>query len=145
MTTNKVSGQVAFPVAGEGAYLQFTTEAFEKLESLYGASSEDGYINYIISKLAKASMPVYREVLACVLRDGDPKQFPWDQPIEATNIAILDALYLSLNGRTYEEQLRWNEEQTIKRMKGMQEDPQMAALLRAVSSIRSGSLESEQG
>lgn len=146
MTTNKVSGQVALPAAGEGACLQFTTDSFERLESEYADKAPDGdYINYIVGRLAKCSIPVYRVVLDAILVGGDAKAMPWGCTIESINIPILDALYLALNGRTYEEQIKWNEEQMLKRLSGLEENPQLAELLRGLSLKNAGASGSEQG
>lgn len=145
MTTNKVSGQVALPAAGEGAYLQFTVDAMEKLESLYADKADGDYINYIVGRLAKCSIPVYREVVAITLIGGDAKAMPWGSTLESINIPILDALYLAINGRTYEEQIKWNEEQMLKRLSGLEENPQMAELLRGLSLKNAGASGSEQG
>ncbi len=143
MQTNKASGRVALPMAGEGAYLQFTVEAFEQLESLYAEKAEGDYISYVVGRLAKCSIPVYREVIGMILVGGDPKAMPWGSTIENINIPILDALYLAINGRTYEEQIKWNEEQMAKRLSGIEENPQMAALLKVLSSKSAGELESD--
>lgn len=126
---NRHTGQVALPEAGEGAYIQFTIGALEKLEDAYG----EDYINVIVKGLAKMRVKVYQGVIANTLHGSSNGDVPYGMTWEALNIRILDALHLALYGRTYEEHLEWERKQVESQMEGLSENPKLAAILSFLS------------
>jgi hypothetical protein len=135
---NRHTGEVAFPEAGESVVIQFTVEAFEKLQSAYG----DDYIDIITKGLSKMHVKVYQTTLAATMRNGDVSLMPFGLKYEVINIRILDAMNLAIYGRDYQEQKDWQEEQVLKRLEGAGENPTMAAIL---SLLSAGKQEPEQG
>lgn len=138
---NRQSGEVSFPEAGEGGFLLFDVKAFEVLFAAYG----EEYIERIIKSLAKMDVKTYQTVIAATLRgttnDGGA---PWGLKWMEINVRILDALNLSIYGKTYEEQKEANEQEMLKRLQDVEANPQMAAILQLLSSTSAGKPESEQ-
>jgi hypothetical protein len=124
------AGKVSLPEAGEGAYLQFTMEAYGILETAYG----EDYISVVTKGLARVRKGVYEKVIACTLKGSTNGEISsYGMTIEALNIRILDALNLAVYGRTYEEQQKHDEEMLAKKFKDLEENPQTAAILSMMS------------
>ena len=127
---NRRTGQVFLPEAGEGAYLKFSIKAMELLETAYG----EDWVQHVIKGMSKMNMPVYSNVINSTLLEAEIKDIEaWDLTWEDLNIRILDALNLAIYGKTYEEQQKINEEQMMKRLQGLEENPQTAAILSLMS------------
>jgi len=127
-TANKRRAEVALPEAGEGVFLRFTVDALEALESEFG----EDYLNVIMAGLNKARVKVFRTCVDVALTgapDDAMESFPWDHPLEPFQTKILDALYLSVTGRTFEEQQSHEDELYAEQLEKAQENPRMAAAL----------------
>lgn len=125
---NRRAGQVLLPEAGEGAYFKFSVKAMEMLETAYG----DDWVKEVIAGMSKMRMSVYKNVINSTLVGAheDKKEFEaWDLTWEDVNIRLLDALNLAIYGKTYEEQQKIDEEHMMNRLKGLEENPQTAAIL----------------
>ena len=141
---NRRAGQVQIPGedAPKGSYFQFDLEALERLETKYG----ENYLDIIIKALAKMQTSVYVVVIGATAKGLQDQKAPFGASWEDINIALLDALHLAINGRTYDEQKKFSEEQALERLKrleGMAEDPQTAAALRNLFSQSVGETASD--
>lgn len=132
---NRQTGEVALPEAGEGAVVQFTVKAFEILESAYG----ENYIDLIVKGLAKMRTGIYQTVLAATLQKGDVSLMPFGMIYEDLNIVILDALNLAIYGRIYRDQQEIEEKEMVRRLKGLEENPQLATILSSMSAEKPAS------
>lgn len=121
---NKNRGEVPFPMAGEGAFLRFTVDGLEQLETKYG----EDYITTILKGFSNAQIKVYK---ACVAVAGNNMTvpFPFGKPLEEIMYPLRDALFLTLYGRNFEEQQAVEDELFKKQIEKAQENPRMAAAL----------------
>lgn len=108
---NKLRGQVAFPLAGEGAFVQFSMNDLAALEEIYGEAS---YFEEIDKKINLGGINVIIKCFNIGLKiqvDDEVKKAPvdWDNqpflPVEC-GPAIMDALCQSTVGKTYAEALQ---------------------------------------
>lgn len=141
---SRAEGKVALPEAGEGAYLQFNVAAFEALETAF-ADKED-HIGHIMKSMVQMKTSVFMKVVSAALHNSKNADVPYGLKWEDLTDRIFDALCLAIHGRTNEEQKAYEQEQINKqiadRMRGIEENPQLAALLYSMSA---GQQESDQG
>lgn len=131
--TNKHRGEIALPEAGKGALICVDVNALEVLETEYG----EEYFKIITDGMAKARTSVYRKVIGASLRNGDMDGFPWDIPLVDLQHKVLDSMYVSLFGKTFEEKQAEDEEAKKKEIdetaRMMAENPQMSQVLSLLS------------
>lgn len=141
---SRSEGIVALPEAGEGATIQFTVKSFEQLETVF--ADNDDYISFIMKGMVQMKISVFSKVMAATISGATEKEMPYGLRWEDLTDRVMDALCLAIHGRTSEEQKDVEQEQMAKqvanRLKGIEENPQMAALL---SSMLAGEQEQEQG
>lgn len=127
---NKRRGEVPFPEAGEGAYLQFTIDAMERLNDELG----DDYLSITLNQVANLS-PVrfLRTMVEMTLHDGSIDDYPFGLPMDEVKERVLDAVYLSINGKTTAQFREEAEKAQIdalkKRAELMRSDPEIRNLL----------------
>ncbi|TCU34168.1 hypothetical protein [Rhizobium azibense] len=141
---SRTEGTVALPEAGEGAYLQFTVRSFEILETAF--PDKDDHISFIMKSMVNMKASVFAKVVGATLQNSTNGDIPYGLKWEELTDRIMDALCLSIHGRTGEEQKAFEQEQInkqiIDRLKGIEANPQLAALL---SSMSPGQQEQGQG
>ena len=132
---SRAEGTVALPEAGEGVHLQFTVKAWEQLETAF--SEHEDYIAHMMKGMVQMKISVFAKILSASLQGDSDKEMPYGLKWEELTDRIMDAICLSIHDRTAAEQKAFEQEQMIKqvkdRMKGIEEDPQMAALLSLMS------------
>lgn len=116
---NKSRGEVALPEAGEGAFLRFNVDTLERLEGQYG----EEYLDTVLKGLAKARPSVFKVATAAALQDGSMEEFPWGLSLEALELKLRDAIYLTVHGRSFAEQQKHEEELEAKRWEEIQRNP----------------------
>lgn len=121
---NKHRGEIALPEAGEGAFLRFTVDSLEKLEAKYG----EDYLDDILKGMTKGRVGVFQAVVSVSANEAKAP-FPFGLSLEELQTRIVDALFLFLHGRTYEEQQKHEDEIFQKRMEEAKTNPRMAAAL----------------
>jgi hypothetical protein len=121
---NGSRGEIDFPQAGEGAVLRFTVDSLERLESKYGAE----YLDIVLLGLHRAQVGVFKAVFDVALQNG-ASEFPFESALEALQRPIIDALYLTVYGRTYDEQEAHLDKEYAKQMKAAEKNPRLAAAL----------------
>lgn len=129
---NKTSGQVSLPEAGEGAFLQLDIEALEKIET--ALPGIDDFITHLIKGLSELRPSLYRIAVNAMLRNGDPSALPFGMNWSDLNVKLLDAIHFSIRGKSYDEVKKEHEEQMLKRLEGLQQDPKTAAILESLFS-----------
>jgi hypothetical protein len=138
---SRAEGIVALPEAGEGAVLQFTVKSFEMLEAAY--PDKDDHIGFIMKAMVNMKFSVWAKVIGATLQGSTSGDMPYGLTWEELTDRVFDALCLALHGRTNAEQKQFEQEQINKqieeRLKGIESNPQLAALL---SSLAAGQLES---
>lgn len=134
---NKTKGEVSLPAeAGDGAFLKFTMDALEKLETKYG----EKYFDIIISGLSKARVGVYRDCIE-VAGNKVTGELPFGVSLSDLQIIILNSIFVAIYGRTYEEQKVIEEEEFKRKLEEAEKNPVMAA---ALLSQMSGDQDTEQ-
>lgn len=134
-TANAARGEVALPESfGEGVFISFTVDALERLQSEYG----EDYVEKIVEGTGKSIISVFKTVLSCaVVGDIEIDFNALQGNQDATRVAILDALFLSIHGRTVQEQMEKEEmdriEEIGRQVKRMEEDPRLAEVFRSYS------------
>lgn len=131
---NRHRGEVPLPEAGEGAFLRFDIETLEKLESKYG----EDYIDVILKGLAKVNIKVYQTVVATALKNCTNGDVPYGLSFEELQNRILDGLYMTIHGRTYDQQKAFEEDILQKRAEALSADPRIASLLSSMPPGRPG-------
>jgi len=135
---SRAEGKVALPEAGEGAYLQFTVAAFEALETAF--SDKEDHIGFIMKSMVQMKTSVFRKVIGAALHGSKNAEVPYGLRWEDLTDRVFDAICLAIHGRTNEEQKAHEQElinqQIQNRLKGIEEDPQLAALLYSMSAGR---------
>lgn len=121
---NRERGEVALNEAGDGIVLRFSNEAMERLYSEFG----EEYVDDIIKKLNFANPTVFKVALECMAEVPDGVEFkiddrPWSLSWDALNRKILDAIFLALHKRTYEEHQKHIEETLNKELEEVKENP----------------------
>lgn len=140
---SRAEGKVALPEAGENVYLQFTVEAFEKLEAAF--PKEEDHIAFVMKAMVQMKVSVFAKVLGAALHGETNMVMPYGMKWEELTDRIMDAICLAIHGRTGIEQKAAEQEEMEKklmdRLKGIEENPQLAALLSLMSA---GPREQEQ-
>ncbi len=141
---NRTAGTVALPEAGEGVFIQFDVDAFEQLETAF--EDKEDHIAFIMKGMVQMKVSVFAKVLSASLKGKTDKVIPYGLKWEELTDRIMDAICLALHGRTSAEQKRAEQEEIEKRMidrlKGIEENPQLAA---ALSLMLAGQQEQEPG
>lgn len=128
---NKARSEVALPDAfGKGVFIRFTIDAMERLESEFG----EDFVEVIIDGTGKARASVFRKVIEnAIVGEPEIDIEVLQQHMDETRNVILDALFLTIHGRTVEEQLAKEEADKLagieKSLEKMGQDPQMASAL----------------
>jgi hypothetical protein len=133
---NKTSGRVDLPEAGEGAYLQLDINALEKLETAYPDKEE--FVAHVIKGLAELRPSFYRVATDAMLHGAKADQLPFGLTWMELNVKLLDAIHYAIHGKSYETVRKEHEEKMIARLKGLQEDPEMATALQTLFSQAAG-------
>lgn len=132
---NKARGEVAVPELGDGFFIRFTVDALERLESKYDAN-EKGWLLTVIDGLSGMKMSVIRDCLDNSKADEARPDYEFlatgGGDLNSVCTKILDALFLILYRRTFEEQREHEEAKQLdemnKRLEKINANPQMAAL-----------------
>ncbi len=123
---NKRRGEVPFPEAGEGAYLRFDVDALERLESKFG----ENYFDTIVNGMGKVRVNIFQAVMAACLTGSNSADIPYGLSFEELEERILDALYMTVHGRTFAEQREHQLEIMAERMGALSDqNPHLATLL----------------
>lgn len=122
---NKRRGEVAVPEAGDGAFLRFNMDVMERMHGALG----EKYIDEIIHGLSHLTPETYKLCVGCMLVGGDPAGMPWDLSWEELQLKILDAMYLAMHKKTFNEHQKEMEERSEKEFEEALKNPQKAALL----------------
>lgn len=137
---SRAEGTVALPEAGEGAYLQFNVKSFELLEAAYG--DKDDYIGFIMKAMVQMKVSVFAKVVGATLQGSTNGDIPYGLKWEELTDRVMDALCLSIHGRSGVEQRAFEQEainkQIADRLKGIEDNPQLAALLSSMSAGQPG-------
>ena len=109
MSEVRLRGQIPFPAGGEGVYLRFTSVDLDNLQAKFG----DNYFADCVPRLNRFDRKFRRECIAFGgKKDGQPFRIPFDDlecaEVETAN-AILDALFMAMQGRTFEDHLDYLE------------------------------------
>lgn len=125
---NKERGEVAVPGLGDGAFIRFTMDSLERLQSQYGKT----WLEDILAELAADMVPTFK---TCFEVGGLDAELLDDlRPLEPVKMAIYDALFLMLYGKDFAEKREEEEQAEIDRIaRGAERlkklDPQTAALI----------------
>lgn len=128
---NKTRGEVPLSEAGEGAFLRFTVDSLERLLSEFG----EDYFEVVVTGLSKANPKVFRACVEVAINGGDAKGLPWGIPLEQLQNRILDALFLTVYGRTYDEQQKEEDRLFAEKVEQVKTNPRMAAQLSSMLSM----------
>lgn len=139
---NKTRGEVGLSEAGDGCVLRFTNDAMERLFSEFG----EKYVDETIRKVGAVDPNTFKMALECMIEgDCDIEKRPWGLTWNELNERILDAIFLSLHGRTFKQQQEFLESESEKDMKEAEKvaaegNPQKAALILSRAYARLGLL-----
>ena len=123
---NKPRGEVSLSEAGDGVVLRFTMDAMERLHGEFG----EQYVDDIIRKISAVNPKAFKTVLECMIEgEYDIAKAPWGLTWSDLNERILDAIFLSLHGRTFKEQQEYLEAEQDKEFEKAKENPRKAAAL----------------
>lgn len=131
---NRARGEVPLPEAGEGAFLRFDVDTLERLESKYG----DDYINTILTGLARVKISVYQTVIACSMKNCTNGEIPFGMSFETLQQRILDGLYMTIHGRTYDQQKAHEEVMLRQQADALSADPRVASYLSSMPPGKQG-------
>lgn len=133
---NKKRSEVSIPGFGEGAFVRFTIDSLERLESEYG----EDWLMTVIDGISKTHLAIIKTCIEVSLHNGTMKageeggeviDFSGMQNLEEVKSALYDALFLMLYGKTYEEKRLEEEEAQIteakKKIKMLQDNPELLA------------------
>lgn len=106
MTTSiRMRGDVPFPQAGEGVYLRFTNPDCDQLQGKFG----DNWFADVVPRLNRIDTAYLRECIAFGgKKDGKPFRIKYDEldcPMIEIIDTVLDALFLAVHGRKFEDHL----------------------------------------
>jgi hypothetical protein len=124
MEPNALRGETPFPEAGEGVSLRFTNAACMKLQQKFGSSWFTG----AIERLDQFDLEFFRYALEVGgQKDDKPHKIDFDTldvPIADVAAKIVDALFISVHGRTFQAYITWiRERQEKARQAAEDEDP----------------------
>lgn len=132
---SRAEGKVGLPEAGEHVFIQFTVEAFEKLEAAF--PKEEDHIAFVMKAMVQMKVSVFAKVLSAALHGETNVVMPYGLKWEELTDRIMDALCLAIHGRTGAEQKEAEQEEMerklLDRLKGIEENPQLATLLSLMS------------
>ena len=138
---SRAEGKVALPEAGESVFLQFTVQAWEQLETAF--PDKEDHVAFIMKGMVQMKASVFAKVLSAALHGKTSAVMPFGLTWEELTDRIMDGICLSIHGRTSAEQNEIEQAQMIKqmadRMRGLEENPQLAALLSLMSAGQQGS------
>lgn len=130
-TANKSRGEVAVPEFGDGAFLRFTLDSLERLESKFGPK----YFDVVMAGLQDNQASVVKEMIRVSLRPADmpEEKFSghWSEllNLDDLKLKIYDAFFLMNYGKTLAEKQDEERKQLDAEMKRLEENPQLAAAL----------------
>ncbi|RWD00168.1 MAG: hypothetical protein EOS58_30780 [Mesorhizobium sp.] len=106
MTTSiRIRGEVPFPQAGEGVYLRFSNPDCDQLQGKFG----ENWFADAVPRLNRVDTLYLRNCLAFGgKKDGKPFRIDYDTldcPIGDMLDAVLDALFLAVHGRKFDDHL----------------------------------------
>lgn len=121
---NRERGEVALNEAGDGVVLRFSNDAMERLFSEFG----EEYIDDLIKKLNLANPSAFKTALEAMVETPEGVEVnyderPWGLSWDELHRRILDAMFLALHKRTYEEHQKFLEEELGKQLEEVKENP----------------------
>ena len=108
MTTSiRVRGELPFPVAGEGVILRFTNPDCDQLQKEFG----DNWFLAAVERCNRFDMAYLRKCVEVgVKKDGKHIIVKYDA-LDCTIVeiaqSVLDALFLAMHGRTFDDHLEY--------------------------------------
>lgn len=116
-----IRGERPLPEAGEGVTLRVTNSALVKLQAEFG----DDFVFQAYERVTKFDAKFIVAVfVAAAHKDGKPGLLKAEDvdhiPVDELGLAVLDALYLAVFGRRFEDQVRHAE---IMRHKAQTDSP----------------------
>jgi hypothetical protein len=137
LPVNPKKGDVPLPEAGGGAFLRFDIDALERLEGMYG----EDYLDVVLKGMSKARVKIYHSMVAVSLHQADGTRggngdIPYGLSFEQLQERILNGLYMTIHGRTYDEQKAVEAELMEERVEKLASDPRMASFLSSMPSER---------
>ena len=133
MADNKHRAEIALPEGGEGAFVRFTVDSLEKLESVYG----ENFFEYVQRGLTRAQISVYKKCVEVAVHNMTVP-FPFGMSLEELQGRLSDSLYLCVFGRNFDEQQKHQDEEFQKKLEEAQSNPRLAAALFSKSSGEPG-------
>lgn len=107
----RLRGEAPFPQAGEGVVLRYTNQDCEQLQKMFG----DDWFNECVQRLNRFDMAYIR---GCIevggKKGGKPHIIPFlklDCTVSELAQVVLDALFLAMHGRTFEDYIKFLDEQ----------------------------------
>lgn len=137
-SANRARSEVALPDAfGKGVFIRFTIDAMERLEGEFG----ENFVEVIVDGTANARASVFKKVLQnALVGDVEIDYECLQQCMSETRACILDALFLTIHGRTVAEQMEKEEADKLagieRQLEKMGQDPQMASALSLLGSLQ---------
>ncbi|TJW14464.1 MAG: hypothetical protein E5W82_10840 [Mesorhizobium sp.] len=106
MTTSiRIRGEISFPQAGEGVFIRFTNTDCDNLQGKFG----ENWFADAVARLNRVDTTFLRECVAFGgKKDGKPFRIKYDEldcPMVEILDAVLDALFLAVHGRKFEDHL----------------------------------------
>ena len=105
--TLRIRGEVPFPAAGEGVALRFTNPDCDALQKKYG----DHWFTDAMARCNRFDLEFIRDcVLIGTKKDGKKHVVDWDKldcTIFEASEAVLDALFLAVHGRNFNDYLEY--------------------------------------
>lgn len=106
MTADRLRGETPFPQAGEGVSLYFTNSACVKLQAQFG----DKWITGAFERLNQIDANfAFTCIKLGARKDGKPFNVDIDKmevPVKDLMLPVLDALFMSVHGQTFDEHLK---------------------------------------
>ncbi|AMX93615.1 MULTISPECIES: hypothetical protein [Mesorhizobium] len=108
-TTPRMRADLPFPQAGEGVYFRFTNTDCDHLQGKFG----DNWFADVVPRLNRFDTTYIRECVAIGgKKDGKSIRIKYDEldcPMIELVQTILDALFISMHGRKFEDHLDYLE------------------------------------
>lgn len=110
---------------GKDAYIRFTFAAQERLHEVYG----EKHVDKIIAGIKDFDPGVIKECLKVGLKGATVEEYLDAFVIGEIETHLMEALCLSLYGRTWEEQIKFEDAQSAKQMQRLKENPQLREMI----------------
>lgn len=106
-TTIRMRGELPFPAAGEGTVLRFTNPDCDKLQKEFG----DNWFADVVQRCNRFDVVFLRKCIEIgAKKDGKTVNAAYDDldcPMVEIAQSVLDALFLAMHGRTFEDHLEY--------------------------------------